>query len=251
MKVLLIENDFVTALAVSRRFAEEAIAADHAEDAAAGLDLGRAGGYDAIVVDRGLPDGDGLDVVKQLRGEGNATPVVMLSAWTTTQARIEALRNGADAYLNKPCDVTEIVAQVGALTKRTAAANGSTILRLGDLSLDLMTHGVVRAGVSIPLLPREFQILRELMRNAGSVVSRAAFWEAIWGYRFDPGTGVLEVHIARLRVKIDRGYRERLIHTVRGVGYMIRSEEALAEHALRVRDFPLQPGAGPAERLPV
>src|SRR3712207_5737330 len=133
MKVLLIENDLVTALAVAARFADEAIEVDHAENLVSGLSMGRAGGYDAMVVDRGLPDGDGIDVVRQLRSEGNATPVAMLSAWTSTEARVEALRSGADAYLNKPFDVAEVVEQVAALTRRRAAAEASHILSVGDL----------------------------------------------------------------------------------------------------------------------
>ena len=225
MKILLIENDFVTALAVTRRFAEDGTVVDHAEDVAAGTTLARAGGYDAMIVDRGLPDGDGLDVVQQLRAVGDATPMVMLSALTTTQARVEALRAGVDAYLNKPCDLTELVEQVGVLSRRASAAEAQTTLTVGELSLNLMTHAVLRAGIPIRLLPRELQILRELMRNPASVITREAFWEAIWGYRFDPGTGVLEVHISRLRRKLDRGHDERLIHTVRRVGYVLRTRQ--------------------------
>jgi two-component system OmpR family response regulator len=220
MKILLVEDDQLTAAAMIETFLEQATV-DHANDAAQGLELGLRGDYDVMIVDRGLPDGDGLSVIQRLREEGKATPVLILSAQTRTEEHVAGLRAGADACLDKPCDFGEVLAQVQALTRRAHLGSASTVLQVEDLTIDLMTHAVQRAGVGISLLPREFQLLRELMRNAGEVVTRSAFWESIWGYRFDPGTGVLEVHIARLRSKIDRGFAKPLIQTVRGVGYSI------------------------------
>lgn len=221
MKILLVEDDHITAAAMIDSFVDGMSTVDHAGDAASGFELGLAGHYDVMIVDRGLPDEDGLNVVQRLRQEGKSTPVLILSALTRTEERVDGLRAGADAYLNKPCAFAEVFAQVQALTRRANVGSAGTALHYEDLTLDLMTHAVFRAGVRVHLLPREFQLLRELMRNAGKVVSRAAFWEAIWGYKFDPGTGVLEVHIARLRSKIDRGFDRPLIHTVRGVGYRL------------------------------
>ena len=223
MKILLVEDDQITAAAMIESFGEGAMTVDHADDVASGLKLGLSRDYDVMIVDRGLPDDDGLHLVQNLRSQGNGTPVLILSALTETRSRIDGLRAGADAYLNKPCEFDEILAQVQALTRRAPAAAPPMMLHVEDLTLDLLTHKVTRAGVRVDLLPREFQLLREMMRAAGSVVTRKAFWESIWGYRFDPGTGVLEVHIARLRSKVDRGFDKPLIHTVRGVGYYIGS----------------------------
>jgi two-component system OmpR family response regulator len=175
-----------------------------------------------MVVDRMLPEFDGLTIVRSVRAAGKATPMLILSALGEVQDRVEGLRAGGDDYLTKPFAFTELLARLEALVRRaTASPTTETELRVGDLELDLLSRAAKRAGQVVALQPREFRLLEYLMRNAGQVVTRTMLLEHVWDYHFDPQTNVIDVHISRLRGKIDKGHERPLLHTVRGAGYMI------------------------------
>jgi two-component system OmpR family response regulator len=223
MRVLVIEDDGETAQFLQRSLRESGHAADIAEDGEVGLGMAREGGYDVLIVDRMLPHRDGLSVVQVLRAEGMRTPVLILSALGEVDERVKGLRAGGDDYLTKPYAYTELLARIEALARRPAhEAQATTRYTVADLTLDRLSHKVMRAGEEIKLQPREFRLLEYLMRHAGQVVTRTMLLENVWDYHFDPQTNVIDVHISRLRGKIDRGFATPLLHTVRGAGYMIR-----------------------------
>jgi two-component system OmpR family response regulator len=222
MRVLVIEDDRETAQFLQRSLKENGHMADIAGDGETGLALAREGGWDVLIVDRMLPRLDGLSVISTLRAEGSRTPVLILSALGEVDDRVRGLRAGGDDYLTKPYAYTELLARIEALARRPTPEEQVTRYTVGDLSLDRLSHKVARAGQAIVLQPREFRLLEYLMRNAGQVVTRTMLLQNVWDYYFDPQTNVIDVHISRLRGKIDKGFAKPLLHTVRGSGYMIR-----------------------------
>jgi len=223
MRVLLIEDDRQMAEYLRKALTEVGAVADHAADGRGGLLQAASGEYDALIVDRMLPGLDGLAIIRTLRASGNQTPVLILSALGEVDDRVEGLRAGGDDYLVKPFAFSELHARLEVLLRRGAAEVPETRLRVGDLEMDLLKREVVRAGRPIQLQPREFRLLEYLMRHAGQVVTRTMLLEQVWDYHFDPQTNVIDVHISRLRGKIDRDFDTPLLHTVRGAGYMIRA----------------------------
>ena len=222
MRVLVIEDDPEIAHFVQRGLKEIGHGAEIAGDGVTGLDAARDGGFDVLVVDRMLPGRDGLSVIQALRAEGNRTPVLILSALGEVDDRVKGLKAGGDDYLTKPFALSELLARIEALARRVSPEETATRYAVGDLILDRLTHKVTRSGDAIILQPREFRLLEYLMRNAGQVVTRTMLLEHVWDYHFDPQTNVIDVHISRLRSKIDKGFDKPLLHTVRGAGYMIR-----------------------------
>jgi len=221
MKILLIEDDRETATHILTALGEAGHQLDHAADGQRGLALAVSGNYDVLVVDRMLPLLDGLSLVKAVRNASVRIPVLFLSNLDGVDDRVIGLDAGGDDYLTKPFARAELLARVAALGRRLPLATIETSLRCGDLEMDLVAHSVRRGGVSIELLPREWQLLECLMRNADRVVTRTMLLEQVWDFHFDPGTNVVETHVSRLRQKIDRGRPSELIHTVRGIGYQI------------------------------
>ncbi|WP_183752759.1 response regulator transcription factor [Pseudochelatococcus contaminans] len=223
MRILVIEDDLDAAGYITKALKEAGHLADHAPDGLEGYALASEGNYDVLVVDRMLPKLDGLSVIRSLREQKIDTPVLILSALGQVDDRVKGLRAGGDDYLAKPYAFSELLARVEALARRRAGPTGeATSYRVGDLELDRLSHNVTRAGEEIVLQPREFRLLEYLMRNAGQVVTRTMLLENVWDYHFDPQTNVIDVHVSRLRSKIDKGHATPLIHTVRGAGYMIR-----------------------------
>ncbi|MCJ7830055.1 MAG: response regulator transcription factor [Desulfobacterales bacterium] len=222
MRLLLVEDDAKIAAFVLKGLREAGYAVDHASDGEEGLFLALDTPYDAAIVDIMLPKRDGLSVVREMRRRKNNTPVIILSAKSTIDDRIRGLQTGADDYLTKPFAFSELLARVQALIRRASGSSESTRLALGDLSMDLLRREVVRDGQTIELQPLEFALLEYLLRSAGRVVSRTMIMEHVWDYNFDPQTNVVEARICRLRDKIDKGFDRKLIHTVRGVGYVLR-----------------------------
>ncbi|MBN8996483.1 MAG: response regulator transcription factor [Rhizobiales bacterium] len=222
MRILLIEDDKEAAAYLVKALREAGHVADHAADGDTGADMAGEGGYDVLVVDRMLPKRDGLSIVEELRRNGDHTPVLILSALGQVDDRVTGLRAGGDDYLSKPYAFTELLARVEALARRRLPGEVETVYRAGDLELDRLRHSVSRGGKPVPLQPREFRLLEYLMKHAGQVVTRTMLLENVWDYHFDPQTNVIDVHISRLRSKIDKGFGEPLLHTVRGAGYMIR-----------------------------
>jgi len=222
MRVLVIEDDRETAQFLQRSLRESGHTADIAGDGDTGLAMAREGRFDVLIVDRMLPRRDGLSVVQALRAEGARTPVLILSALGEVDDRVKGLRAGGDDYLTKPYAYTELLARIEALARRPAREEQATRYLVGDLALDRLSHKVTRAGEPILLQPREFRLLEYLMKHAGQVVTRTMLLENVWDYHFDPQTNVIDVHISRLRAKIDKGFAKLLLHTVRGAGYMIR-----------------------------
>jgi two-component system, OmpR family, response regulator len=222
MRLLIVEDDRDAAEYLVKAFREVGHVADHAADGEDGLAMALDGQYDVLIVDRMLPRRDGLSVVQALRAEGARTPVLILSALGEVDDRVKGLRAGGDDYLTKPYAYTELLARIEALVRRPAPEEQTTRYSVGDLSLDRLSHKVTRAGDPILLQPREFRLLEYLMKHAGQVVTRTMLLENVWDYHFDPQTNVIDVHISRLRGKIDKGFAKPLLHTVRGAGYMIR-----------------------------
>ena len=223
MRILLIEDDRDVAAYLVKAFRESGHSVDHAADGVSGYDLAHDGGYEVAVIDRMLPKMDGLSLISALRAQKNETPVLILSALGQVDDRVKGLRAGGDDYLAKPYAFSELLARVEALARRRPkGAPEETVYRLGDLVLDRLSHKVTRAGEEITLQPREFRLLEYLMQNAGKVVTRTMLLEHVWDYHFDPQTNVIDVHVSRLRAKIDRDFEAPLLHTVRGAGYMIR-----------------------------
>ncbi len=223
MKILVIEDDREAADYLQKAFSETGHTAHLAADGEAGSALAESGDYDVLVVDRMLPRRDGLSVIAGLRSSGIATPVLILSALGEVDDRVTGLRAGGDDYLTKPYAFTELLARTEALTRRTSGRETETQYRVGDLELDRLSHEVKRAGKGIPLQPREFRLLEYLMRHAGQVVTRTMLLENVWDYHFDPQTNVIDVHVSRLRGKIEKGFEHPLLHTVRGAGYILKA----------------------------
>ena len=221
MRVLVIEDDREAAQFLGRALRESGHTADLAHDGDSGHDLASAGAYDVLIVDRMLPRRDGLSIVSGLRSDGIRTPVLFLSALGDVDDRVKGLRAGGDDYLAKPYAYSELLARIEALVRRTAPGEQITRYTVGDLVLDRLSHKVARRGEAITLQPREFRLLEYLMKNAGQVVTRTMLLEHVWDYHFDPQTNVIDVHISRLRTKIDKSFDKPLLHTVRGAGYMI------------------------------
>jgi two-component system OmpR family response regulator len=232
MRVLVIEDDAEVARYLTKGLAEAGFVADHAATGTDGLVMAMGEKYDILIVDRMLPGLDGLVLIETLRKSGNHTPVLILSALGDVDQRIRGLRAGGDDYLAKPFSFAELLARIDALLRRGAPSGRETVLRAGDLEMDLLAHSVQRSGRGIDLQPREFRLLEFLMRHAGQVVTRTMLLEGVWDYHFDPQTNVIDVHISRLRQKIDKGFDKPLIHTVRGAGYTLRPAggETRAEH---------------------
>jgi two-component system OmpR family response regulator len=223
MRILIIEDDRDAAAYLVKAFREVGHVADHAADGVTGYDLAREGGYDVAIVDRMLPKMDGLSLIGALRAQNVDTPTLILSALGQVDDRVKGLRAGGDDYLAKPYAFSELLARVDALARRRPkGASEETVYRLADLELDRLSHKVTRSGVEIALQPREFRLLEYLMQHAGKVVTRTMLLESVWDYHFDPQTNVIDVHVSRLRAKIDKDFDPPLLHTVRGAGYMIR-----------------------------
>lgn len=222
MRVLLIEDDRDAAAYLVKGLRESGHVVDLAGDGPDGLELARAQPYDVAIVDRMLPGLDGLSLVRRLREEGNTTPVLFLSALGEVDDRVKGLKAGGDDYLAKPYAFTELLARVEALVRRRAPESVQTKLKVSDLELDRLTRTVTRGSQVIDLQPREFLLLEYLMQHAGQVVTRTMLLENVWDYHFDPQTNVIDVHISRLRSKIDKGFAITLLHTVRGAGYCLR-----------------------------
>ena len=223
MKILIVEDDREAAEYLQKAFAEAGHTAHVAQDGEAGFVLADGGDYDVLVVDRMLPRRDGLSLIAGLRSRGNTTPVLILSALGAVDDRVTGLRAGGDDYLTKPYAFSELLARVEVLNRRGAAREVETIYRAGDLELDRLSHVVKRAGKEIVLQPREFRLLEYLMRHAGQVVTRTMLLENVWDYHFDPQTNVIDVHVSRLRSKIEKGFDSPVLHTVRGAGYMLKA----------------------------
>jgi two-component system OmpR family response regulator len=222
-RILVVEDDADAADYILKGLREEGYTVEHVADGRDGLYLASASTFDAIVMDRMVPGMDGLAVVKALRAADVETPIIILSALAQLDERVKGLKAGGDDYLTKPYAFVELLARIDALMRRRAPAGVKTRLDVGDLELDLLTRGAKRSGTDIELQPREFRLLEYLMRHAGQVVTRTMLLESVWEYHFDPQTNVIDVHISRLRAKIDKGFQAPLLHTVRGAGYMIRA----------------------------
>jgi two-component system OmpR family response regulator len=222
MRLLIIEDDREAADYLVKAFREVGHVADHAADGEEGLALAFDGGYDVLIVDRMLPKLDGLAVIGRLRAKNITTPALILSALGAVDDRVRGLRAGGDDYLPKPYSFSELLARVEVLARRHMGRSEETQYRVGDLELDRLSHRVTRGKEEILLQPREFRLLEYLMKHAGQVVTRTMLLENVWDYHFDPQTNVIDVHISRLRSKIDKGFAQPLLHTVRGAGYMIR-----------------------------
>jgi two-component system OmpR family response regulator len=222
MRILLVEDDPQVAAYVSKGLQESGYSVDHATDGRQGLLLATSQDYDAMIVDRMLPELDGLSIVKGVRGMGRQTPVIILSALGEVDERVRGLRAGSDDYLAKPFSFSELLARLDALLRRSRQTTSTdTHIRIADLEIDLLARTVSRSGKAIELQPREFRLLEFLARHAGQAVTRTMLLEHVWDYHFDPQTNVIDVHISRLRGKIDKDFSIPLIRTVRGVGYML------------------------------
>ncbi len=228
MRILLIEDDTKIASFVVRGLKEEGAVVDHAADGSEGLHLALNGFYDAAIVDLMLPHLDGLSVIREMRQAGRTTPVIVLSARREVEERVRCLQAGCDDYLVKPFAFSELLARLQAVLRRTGAtpaqpAGENTKLAVGDLELDYIKRTVNRGGQRIELQPREFSLLEYLMRNAGRPISKTLILEHVWDYHFDPQTNVVDVLVCRLRSKLDRDFETPLLHTIRGVGYVLKT----------------------------
>jgi two-component system OmpR family response regulator len=222
MRILVIEDDKKIASFLVKGLKQNGYAVDHAPDGDAGLDFALQAPYDAAVVDVMLPKRDGLSVVQELRRQKFNLPVIFLSARSSVDDRIKGLQSGGDDYLVKPFALSELLARLQALIRRASQTVEPTTLTAGDLSLNLLTREVTRAGQKIELQTREYSLLEYLLRNAGKVVTKTTILEHVWDYSFDPQTNVVDVVICRLRNKVDKGFDQSLIHTIRGVGYVLK-----------------------------
>ncbi len=225
MRILVVEDDKEVAGFVLKGLREAGHLAEHADNGRDGLFMAASEGFDAIILDRMLPGGiDGLRLLETLRAQDNATPVLFLSALGQVDERVRGLKAGGDDYLAKPFAFAELLARVEALTRRGKNEGPQTKLQVGDLEMELLSRTVRRAGQRIDLQPREFRLLEFMMRHAGQVVTRTMLLEGVWDYHFDPQTNVIDVHVSRLRQKIDKPFPAPLLHTVRNSGYMLRVE---------------------------
>lgn len=223
MRILVIEDDKEMADFVQRVLNEAGHSVDVVHDGESGLAMARSMDVDMLIVDRMLPRKNGLDLVKEFRDSGGASPALFLSALGDVDHRVEGLTAGGDDYLTKPFAPAELIARIEALGRRKGTETPITTLRVGDLEMNLLARTVVRGEEKIDLQPREFRLLEFLMRNAGQVVTRTMLLEKVWDYHFDPQTNVIDVHISRLRSKIDKDFDRPLLHTVRGAGYRLQA----------------------------
>lgn len=222
MRILLVEDDAKIASFIEKGLRAAGYAVDHASDGETGLHLALTAPHDVAIIDIMLPKRDGLSIIEQMRKQHVPTPIIILSAKDSVDERIRGLQSGSDDYLTKPFAFSELLARVQALIRRASGMSHPTQLTVGDLSLDLLTREVIRDGRHIELQPMEYSLLEYLMRNAGRVVSKTMIMEHVWDYNFDPQTNVVEARICRLRDKIDRDFSTKLIHTIRGAGYVLR-----------------------------
>ena len=222
MRILVAEDDQVIADFVAQGLREAGYAVDVVTTGTAALRQALEGGHDAAVIDVMLPGLDGLSVIEQLRAKKQQMPVLILSARHTVDDRVKGLQAGGDDYLTKPFAFAELLARLQALLRRSGGASEPTRLTVGDLTLDLLSRRVERAGTPLELRPREFALLEYLMRHPGRVLSKTMILSHVWGYSFDPGTNVIDVLVSRLRDKVDEGFDTKLIHTVRGAGYVLK-----------------------------
>ena len=229
MRILVVEDDREVGAYLQKGLTESGHVVALAESGREGLARAVSDPFDALVIDRMLPGLDGLAIVAALRAAKNQTPIVVLSALGDVEDRVVGLRAGCDDYLPKPFALSELLARLDAVTRRAGA---ETRLKIADLDMDLLSRRVTRAGAEIELLPREFRLLEYLMRHAGQIVTRGMLLERVWDHHFDPQTNVIDVHISRLRQKIDRGFATPLLHTVRGAGYILRAPDTSSGSAL-------------------
>jgi two-component system, OmpR family, response regulator len=229
VRLLLVEDDVKIASFIIKGLRSAGYAVDHALDGEAGLDLALAEPYDVMIIDIMLPKRDGLSLIRELREQRVNTPALILSAKGSVDDRVMGLETGADDYLTKPFAFSELLARVQALIRRAGGIPDPTRLTVADLSVNLLTREVVRDGKNIVLQPLEFSLLEYLMRHAGRIVSKTMIMEHVWDYHFDPQTNVVEARICRLRDKIDKGFEEKLIHTFRGVGYVLKETQPLPQ----------------------
>ena len=222
MRILLVEDDLKIASFIKKGLESAGFAVDHALEGESGLHLALSESYDATIIDIMLPKMDGLTLIEKLRREKINTPVIILSARGSIDDRVKGLQTGSDDYLTKPFAFSELLARVQALIRRATGASEPSRLTVGDLSLNLITREVTRSGNKVDLQPKEFSLLEYLMRNTGRVVSKTMIMEHVWDYHFDPQTNVVEARMSRLRDKVDKGFDPKLIHTVRGVGYVLK-----------------------------
>ena len=222
MRILVVEDDKKIAALVVKGMEQAGFAVDHAEDGEDALHLALSEPYDAAILDVMLPKLDGLTIIERMRQKKILTPVIVLSAKRSVDDRVRGLQTGGDDYLVKPFSFSELLARVHALIRRASHETEPTRLLIGELSLDLLSREVARAGKKIELQPREFSLLEYLMRNSGRVVSKTMIIEHVWGYNFDPQTNVVDVLVSRLRNKVDRDFENKMIHTHRGVGYALK-----------------------------
>ncbi len=225
MRILVIEDDSQAAAFLVKGLREAGHAVDHALDGETGLNMAESGGYDAYVIDRMLPQMDGLTLLETRRKSGDETPALFLSALGEVDDRVAGLQSGGDDYLVKPYAFSELLARIEALGRRRAPTNVMTQFQVGDLEMDILSRTVRRAGKKIDLQPREFRLLEYLLRHADQVVTRTMLLENVWEYHFDPQTNVIDVHISRLRGKIDKEFEKPLLKTVRGAGYTLSADD--------------------------
>ncbi len=226
MHILLIEDDKDAAAYLIKGLKESGHVTDHASDGEEGLNMALDSNFDVLIIDRMLPKIEGLTLIQELRKEGNDTPILILSALGEVDERVKGLKFGADDYLSKPFSFSELLARIEALNRRTQPESSSTSLEVGDLSIDLLSREVFREGQKIELQPREYRLLEFLMRRPNQVVTRTMLLEGVWEYHFDPQTNVIDVHISRLRSKIDKPFKgKQMLHTERGAGYALRYNE--------------------------
>jgi len=223
MRILIVEDDAEAGAAMARGLGEAGHETTHVLDGALGLAAASGGGFDVLVVDRMTPNMDGLTMVETLRRQGEQTPVLFLSALGEIEDRVTGLKAGGDDYLVKPYAFIELIARVEALARRRETGSVQTLLRVGELEMDLIGRAVRRQGKEIDLQPREFQLLEFLMRHAGQSVTRTMLLEKVWEYHFDPQTNVIDVHVSRLRGKLDKGFDRPMLLTVRGAGYRLEA----------------------------
>ena len=224
MHILFVEDDLETARYISKGLRESGHTIDHSADGRDGLFLATENSYDLLIMDRMLPGLDGLSIIRALRAAHHRTPILILSALGEVDDRVQGLRSGGDDYLIKPFAFSELLARLEALARRHDSNAADAVLKVGDLEMDRLAHKVSRAGRTLDLQPREFRLLEYLMRHANQVVTRTMLLENVWDYHFDPQTNVIDVHVSRLRGKIDRDFHQPLLHTVRGTGYCLRRD---------------------------